>query len=295
MKVRTVGFFFKQAFLSLCRNKWMSAAAIATVAICLFIVGIFTLLVLNANYIAGHLESNVEIVAFMERDATRTEVLSVAQQIQNISGVAQVKLVPKEEGLARLNQRFGQEHNLLSALGGSNPLPDYYEVKVKSPEDIKKAAQTLEQITYVQKVKYGQGAIEKLFKVIHWVRLIGLGVVLLLSVGSIFLISTTIRLTVFARRKEINIMKYVGATDWFIRWPFFLEGMALGFIGALLAIGVLYLTYDLLISNLRYSISFIPLIMDPGIIFKIVASLLAIGTLVGALGSLISVRRFLQV
>jgi len=295
MKIRTVGYFCRQAFTSVRRNVWIGLAAMATVAITLFIVGIFTLLVLNADYIATDLESNVEIVAFMEVDAARDEVLQAEEQIKAIKGVAEVKLVTKEEGLANLNKQFGRDHDLLAALGGVNPLPDLYKIKAQSPEYVQPIAETLEQIAYVDKVDYGQGVVEKLFAVVRWVRLIGSGIVLLLSLGAVFLVSTTIRLTVFARRKEINIMKYVGATDWFIRWPFFIEGMILGFTGALLAVGALYLTYDFLVSNLRYSISFIPIIADTMLIIKILSGLLAAGTLVGALGSMISVRRFLQV
>jgi cell division transport system permease protein len=280
MKIRTVGYFFRQAFTSVRRNVWIGLAAMATVAITLFIVGIFTLLVLNADYIATDLESNVEIVAFMEVDAARDEVLQAEEQIKAIKGVAEVKLVTKEEGLANLNKQFGRDHDLLAALGGVNPLPDLYKIKAQSPEYVQPIAETLEQIAYVDKVDYGQGVVEKLFAVVRWVRLIGSGIVLLLSLGAVFLVSTTIRLTVFARRKEINIMKYVGATDWFIRWPFFIEGMILGFTGALLAVGALYLTYDFLVSNLRYSISFIPIIADTMLIIKILSGLLAAGTLV---------------
>lgn len=295
MKIRTIGYFFRQAFTSLGRNLWMSIAATATIAITLFIVGMITLLVTNAELIAGTLESEVEIVAFLDVDVTEDQALAVGEQIKAIRGVADVELVTKDEGLAMLNQRFGSEHDLLAALGGVNPLPHLYRVKAQAPEYVEPIAKTLEQVQYVDKVDYGQGVVEKLFAVIHWVRLIGLGLVVLLSLGAVFLVSTTIRLAVFARRKEINIMKYVGATDWFIRWPFFIEGMVLGCVGGLLAVGILYGTYDFMLDNFQRSLPFIPLLMDMNAILKIFASLVAAGTLVGALGSLISVRRFLQV
>jgi cell division transport system permease protein len=295
MKVRTVGYFFKQAFKSMWRNGWMGVAAVTTVAITLLIVGIFTLLVINADFIATDLESDVEIIAYMDVEASRSEVLEVEEQIQAIRGVTEVKLVTKEEGLEILNKKFGQDYDLLSSLGGVNPLPDLYRVKADSPENVEPVAKTLERVAHVDKVDYGQDVIDKLFAVIRWVRLIGAGLVLLLGLGAIFLVATTIRLTVFARRKEIQIMKYIGATDWFIRWPFFIEGMVLGFIGAMLAGVVLYFTYDFMVTNIRFSLTFIPLISDMGLIMKILGSLLVAGTFVGALGSLISVRRFLQV
>lgn len=295
MKIRTIGYFFRQAFTSLSRNMWMSIAAVATIAITLFIVGLITLLVVNAELIAGALESEVEIVAFLEVDVSEHQAIAVGEQIKKIRGVDTVELVTKEEGLAMLNQRFGSEHDLLAALGGVNPLPHLYRVKAQAPEYVESIAKTLTQVQHVEKVDYGQGVVEKLFTVVYWVRLLGLGLVVLLSLGAIYLVSTTIRLAVFARRREINIMKYVGATDWFIRWPFFIEGMVLGCIGGLLAVGFLYGTYDVVLFNFSQSLPFIPLLMDMNVIMKILASLVAAGTLVGALGSLISVRRFLQV
>lgn len=295
MKIRTIGYFFRQALTSLGRNLWMSLAAVATIAITLFIVGMITLLVTNAELIAGTLESEVEIVAFLDVDVDHSQALAVGEQIKAIRGVAGVELVTKEEGLAMLNQRFGNDHDLLAALGGVNPLPHLYRVKAQAPEYVESIAKTLGQVQYVDKVDYGQGVVEKLFAVVRWVRIIGLGLVVLLSLGAIFLVSTTIRLAVFARRKEINIMKYVGATDWFIRWPFFIEGMVLGCVGGLLAVGFLYGAYDFLLANFKQNLPFIPLLMDLNAILKILGSLVAAGTLVGAVGSLISVRRFLQV
>jgi cell division transport system permease protein len=226
---------------------------------------------------------------------SRAEVLKVEEQIRGIKGVAEVTLVTKEEGIESLNRRFGQDYDLLSSLGGVNPLPDLYRIKATSPEDVESVAQTLKRVTHVDKVDYGQEMVEKLFAVIRWVRVMGAGTVLLLALAAIFLVATTIRLTVFARRKEIHIMKYIGATDWFIRWPFFIEGMVLGFIGALFAGLALYFTYDFIATNLRYNLTFIPLISDMSLIIRVLGFLLAAGTMVGALGSLISIRRFLQV
>jgi cell division transport system permease protein len=295
MKIRTFNYFFKQAGISLWRNRLMSFASMATVAVCIFLVGIFSLFVLNVNQIASDLESNVEIIAFMKTDANRSEVLSIEKQIQGIKGVKEVKLVTKEQGLIKLNEKLGNEHDLLDALGGKNPLPDYYEVKAETKEDVKSVAQTLERVTFVKKVDYGQGVVERLFAVVYWIRLIGGGIVLLLSLGALFLISTTIRLTLYSRRKEIGIMKYIGATDSFIRWPFFIEGSALGFGGALIAVLMLFFFYNFISVNVQYNISFIHILTDQVILTRVFLGLLVAGTLLGALGSIISIRRFLHV
>jgi cell division transport system permease protein len=137
--------------------------------------------------------------------------------------------------------------------------------------------------------------VEKLFALTNWVRIIGLILIVFLAVSAIFLIATTTRLTFFARRKEINIMKYVGATDWFVRWPFLLEGVILGGIGALLTVGILYLSYGMLTVKLQQTITFLPLVTDSNDMLTIYGVLLGLGVLLGAIGSSISMRKYLRV
>ena len=295
MKLRTAGYFARQAWVSIRRNLWMSLAAVASVAITMFILGAFLLLVFNINFISTSLKSNVEAAVFLLPETPREETLAVQKQIEAMPGVVKVDLVPREEGFRQLSQQFGGESELLEATGGVNPLPDYLLVRVAEPETIHDFARKARALPQVEKVNYGQEIVDQLFAVARLMHWLGAGIVLLLGLGAICLIIITIRLTVYSRWREITIIKYVGATDWFIRWPFFIEGMVLGFIGAMLAGVVLYFTYDFLVTNIRFSLTFIPLISDMGLIMKILGSLLVAGTFVGALGSLISVRRFLQV
>lgn len=295
MKLRTAPYFLGQAALGLRRNGLMSVAAVLTVAIALFIFGAFLLLVLNANYIALFLESNVEIAAYLEVDAPRSEAQRLVEQVRELAGVAEVKLVTKEEGLAQLSRQFGAEHDLLAALGGTNPLPDYLRVKATSPEAVEPVAQTLARLPRVEKVDYGKNVVERLFQVLYWVRWLGVAIMLLLALAAVFLVAITIRLTVYARRREVAIMKYVGASDWFIRVPFFLEGLALGLLGSILAVGALYLGYDMLLGERGLgSLSFIPLLADYSLIGQVLGGLLLAGMLVGAVGSVVSVRHYLK-
>lgn len=295
MKLRTIGYYFRQAFKSVGRNIWMSVAAVSTVAIAAFLVGIFALLVLNVDFVATKLESDIEIVAYIEVDLPRSEVLKLEEQVRALPSIAAVTLVPKEDGLAQMYARYGRDRDLLGALGGDNPLPDYFIVKAREVDKVAGVARQLTQVPHVYKVDYGQQEVERLFEILHWVRLVGSALIILLTGAAIFLIATTVRLTVFARRRELQIMKLVGATDWFIRWPFFLEGFCLGAIGALIACGGIYFGYFSLIAQLAPKISFLALVNDPTEIYQVLWKILLGGAGVGAIGSVISMRRFLKV
>jgi len=295
MKLRTMRYFFKESFTSLKRNGWMSLASVTTVAISLFVCGIFWLLVMNVNYVSASIESSVEITAFLHTDTLPEQIDEIKNRIQALPGVSEIIFVSRDEALESLKKQFGEEHDLVAALGGDNPLPDSFTIKTKTPDDVLPTARSIENIDSIEKVRYGQGVVEKLFAVIDWVRLLGLVMMILLAVAAVVLIAITIRLTVYARRKEIMIMKYVGATDWFIRWPLFLEGIFLGLIGSLVAVGFLCWSYTSLLENVGVTLAFIQLIREPGLLWRLSTSLIATGAGLGGIGSMISLRKFLKV
>jgi len=209
--------------------------------------------------------------------------------------VGTLTFVSKEEGLKSLEERFGKDTNLLQALGGNNPLPDMYRIKAAEATQVPALASAAQGIQGVEKVRYGQGMVEKLLPLTGWPRTVGLIVIIAVSLAAIFLIATSIRLTVFARRREIGIMKLVGATNWYIRWPFFLEGMIIGLVGALIAVGTLHFFYLQLVKNVALTINFVSVMYDQSVLFTIYRNLLFMGTLIGAMGSAISLHRFLKV
>lgn len=295
MKPRSIAYFFKESLISLKRNGWMSLASISTVAISLFVFGIFYLLVLNVNHVATSIESSLEIKAFLHVETPAERVEEIKKSIEAYPTVEEVILVSKDEALESLKEQFGQEHDLVGALEGENPLNDSFTIKVKSVDDVIPVAESLEGMEHFEKVRYGQGVVEKLMAVINWVRLLGVGAMSLLALAAVVLIAITIKLTVFARKKEILVMKYVGATDWFIRWPFLLEGMFLGLIGSLVAVGCLFWLYSTLLDNVQVTLSFIQLIRDPNLLLQINLGLMAAGTALGAVGSGVAVRKFLKV
>ncbi|MBS3977518.1 MAG: permease-like cell division protein FtsX [Syntrophomonadaceae bacterium] len=295
MKLRTVSYFLRQAAKSTRRNGWMSLASVATVAIALFVLGAFLLVIMNANYIAQELEASIEIAVYLQVDTPREKSISLKDEIARLPQVAEVVLVTKEEALDQLSKRWGDNKDLLAAVGGVNPLPDYFRVKAVDPNQVQELANLMAGMDLVEKVDFGAGAVTRLLSLLTWVRMVGLVTMALVSLAAIFLIAITVRLTVFARRREIAIAKWVGASDWFVRWPFFLEGVFLGLAGALVSILALYGTYTLLVDSVANIVPFLPIITDIQSVGRMLFLLLAAGVCVGAVGSAVSVHRFLRV
>ncbi|MDN5347759.1 MAG: cell division transport system permease protein [Clostridia bacterium] len=295
MKLRTLGYFVRQAWYSMWRNAWLSLAAMASVAVSLFILGAFLLLAFNVENIARTLQSNVEIAVFLKVETPRQKAIATGEAIRKLPGVTAVDFIPKEEGLRILSQQLGNEHDLLGALGGVNPLPDLFRVRVSDPAEIQTLAAAIASLPEVEKVNYGQAVVERLLQVIRWLRWLGAGLILMLGLGALFLVILTIRLAIYSRRREISIMKYVGATDWFIRWPFLLEGLFLGLAGAGIAGFFLYAGYNFLVQQVRLALVFVPLVTDASLIQMSIWGLVAGGAFIGIAGTYFSMRRFLRV
>ena len=295
MKLRTSEYFVQEVLRSLRRNNWMSFASIGTVAVSLFVLGVFLLLVLNMNRMASALESQVQISVYLEDGLSADDRQDIASDIEALQGIESIRYISKDEAKARLEDRLGDQKYLLDALGDKNPLPDSFEVVVKSPDLVETAAKAIDRMDGVQEAKYGQDVIEHLFAITRLIRIFGLVLMVLLAGATLFIISNTIRLTVFARRKEIAIMKYVGATDWFIRWPFLLEGMVLGFVGGVIAAVALRSFYAAMAAKITDTLTFFPLMPQYPSMNYITVALLLTGMAIGALGSALSLKRFLKV
>ena len=295
MKLRTSEYFVQEVLRSLRRNNWMSFASIGTVAVSLFVLGVFLLLVLNMNRMASALESQVQISVYLEDGLSADDRKDIASDIEALQGIESIRYISKDEAKARLEDRLGDQKYLLDALGDKNPLPDSFEVVVKSPDLVETAAKAIDRMDGVQEAKYGQDVIEHLFAITRLIRIFGLVLMVLLAGATLFIISNTIRLTVFARRKEIAIMKYVGATDWFIRWPFLLEGMVLGFVGGVIAAVALRSFYAAMAAKITDTLTFFPLMPQYPSMNYITVALLLTGMAIGALGSALSLKRFLKV
>ena len=292
--LRQAYYIFQEVGRSLKRNSLLNFAAVGTTAISLFVLGVGMLLVINTNEIAKTIESDIEIMVYMRHDLAEEDAIALEPVIGRISGVKETTFIPRDEALKSLVKRLGDE--LDESVGEQNPLPDAIKVEISDPHEVNTIAAEIEDLPGVESVRYGgQDFVKKLFSLTNWVRIVGLLLITLLGLCGIFLIATTTRLTIFARRREINIMKYVGATDWFVRWPFLLEGIILGFFGALLAVVVLYFSYGALIAKIQETITFLPLGSSTEVLLRIFEGLLVVGIVMGAVGSTISVRRYLRV
>jgi cell division transport system permease protein len=298
MKIRTLGRHVREGVKNLGRNGWMTFASISAVTITLLILGVFLILAMNVNYIAQTVEKQVEIRVFLDVLATKENIKAVEQNIRTIPKVETVTFISKEEGLKQFKASLGEKAYLFEGLEQDNPLPDSFVVKTKQPQDTAAVAKQIKQLQYVTGVNYGEGTVEKLFAATSTIRNVGIAFIVGLGFTAMFLIANTIKLTIVARRREIEIMKLVGATNWFIRWPFFVEGLLMGICGALIPIVLLGVSYYYLLEAINSSLPtaqlFKLLPLFP-LVSEVALALLAIGAFIGIWGSMVSVRRFLRI
>lgn len=295
MKFSTKWYYIKETFTSLKRNSLMSIASISTVALSILVLGMFLTMVLNVNNLASHLENQVQVTIYMDDSASQEQLKQMEKVLRSTEGI--VKVIPrtKEEALGEFQKRLGEQQKLLAALGEDNPFPASFEIQVDQPERIPQLVAQVQQMPGVETAKFGQEVVERLFQLTRVLRLGGILLIVLLAIATLFIISNTIRITVFARRREVNIMKYVGATDWFIRWPFLLEGMLMGFVGAVIASVILFQGYNAIQAKIYGTLAFFPMLPSWPTMGYLSAGLICVGTLIGALGSSISLRKFLDV
>lgn len=294
MRTRTYFYFLRQALISLTRNALMSLASIGTMVVSLVLLGMFLMMIASLGNIVTSLESKVEVTAFLKDSASLAEIEKLRSEIGKMEGVKEVVFIPKGEAFQELKEKMGNKSKVLAAVK-SNPLPNSFEIKAKQPEQVSVIAKELVNFKEIEEIKYGQEVVQKLFALTKVLRWTGITLIVLLTLATIYIIVNTIRLTVFARRKEIKIMKLVGATDWFIRWPFLIEGMLLGLVGAIVAVLLLRESYVVIITRVQEALPFIPLGGDGGEVANLSYWLLLVGILIGAIGSTISLRKFLQV
>ncbi|PLR82562.1 cell division protein FtsX [Bacillus canaveralius] len=297
MKARTLRRHVRESFKSLGRNGWMTFASVSAVTVTLILVGVFFVIMMNLNKVATTIEENVEIRVHIDIAATEQDQEVLKQQIEQIPEVSSTTYSPKEKELTNLIESLGEEGEIFQLFEQDNPLNDVFIVKTKNPTDTMAVAKKIEKMQYASNVKYGQGSIEKLFAFIETSRNVGLVLIIGLLFTAMFLISNTIKITIVARRKEIEIMKLVGATNSFIRWPFFLEGLWLGILGSIVPIAIIAVTYRYAYDYIepRLTNHFIKLLEFNPFVYQVAGLLILMGAIIGIWGSLMSVRKFLKV
>jgi cell division transport system permease protein len=294
MKIRTFRRHFRESVKSLGRNGWMMFASASAVTITLLLVGVFFVIMMNMNKMATDIEKDVEIRVHIDLTAKTADENALKTQLESMPEVQSVTFSSKQKELQNLVQTMGSDFKLFQQ---DNPLYDVFIVKTKNPTDTPKAAAQIQKMNHVESAIYGKGKVENLFKVLSVSRNIGIVLIIGLLLTAMFLISNTIKITIFARRHELEIMKLVGATNWFIRWPFVMEGLWLGFLGSILPILIVSVGYSYLYKLVapRLHDQFIQILGTNPFVFEVSALLLIMGMVIGVWGSSMSIRRYLKV
>ena len=298
MFFRNIPFFIGESWKGLFRNGWMSLASIAVVAITLFMLSVFVLISLNVQNWAQIIKDEVEIVLYVDEDATSSEKNSLQDKLASHPEVTEFQYVSQSEALERLEVQLGERADLLEGYNNpqENPLRASYEVRTEIPEQVPHVAEELAEYDGVAEMYYGEDVVENLFTVTRVLQIAMLTLMGALAVTATFLISHTIRLTVMLRRREIMIMKYVGATNWFIRWPLLLEGFNLGLLGTVLPMAVIYFGYQEVKEWFMSYLQFLPsMVSMPEAFTDVAVMVVPLGMVLGVLGSVVSIGRYLKV
>jgi cell division transport system permease protein len=295
MRLRTMGHLTAEAFASVRDNGFLSVAAISTVAVSLLVLAIISLLALNLQHFAAVVDAKVQLVAYLDPGARSQPEEEIVQQVRALPGVTRVVLVTKEEALRQLQSEMGLQPAIVTTVLHHNPLPDALDVYVTTPTQVAPLAARLRAMPGIQTVNDQQQVVVRIIGFTEAIRLLGLFLVAALALATLVVVGNTVRVAVYARREQIAVMKLVGATDGFIRWPFFIEGALLGLAGALVAAGIVWWGYRWLLQEAARAVPFLPLLPAAGIVPRLGEALLAAGIVLGALGSAVSVHRHLNV
>jgi cell division transport system permease protein len=291
-----ISFFLTEAFGSMRRNYFMTIAALVTVFLSIVVLGGVLVFVFATNALLQEVEGKVEITVYLKTDPdpTADEVAAMHEQIMSWAEVKSCTYVTKEQALERLKEDYADSPEVFESLT-RNPLMASFEISLVDPQTVDIVAARFEGDSIVDEARYGKDIADKLFAFTDQARSFMLIFVVLLGIVAILLISNTIRLSIFARKREVEIMKLVGATNWFIRWPFLIEGVTVGFFGALVATAVVLAVNNYLLGKISDNLAFLAVPIDAVPYIFVTAVLLAVGVVIGAVGSAIGLRRFLRV
>lgn len=287
----------KQAFLQIGRNKGMSLASVFAITAMMMILGLFFVITVNVNLFTEMVKQDYDQVEIFLKDDTSVEqAQTIMDKVEKYKDVEKVEYRTQDDALKIMKKRWGESSYLLDSLG-ENPLPNSILITAKSLESANKVTDFAGSQEGVEDVKYYKETVEKLTSVTNFLQLAALIIMAFLIVVSVVVVSNTIKLTVFARAKEISIMKYVGATNWFVRGPFLVEGIMIGIFASLVSAGVTFVVYHQIVQALGAQVMTIissPLVPAGYLAGNLVCIFLAMGISIGACGSIISMRRFLD-
>ncbi|TAM77490.1 ABC transporter permease [bacterium] len=288
-----VKFFLGEVFANLTRNAAMQITAIGTVAVAIAMLGAFLFVQRTAAAVSDQALQQIEVSAFLRDGLDAKADSALAARVTALPGVAHVTYVPKAQGLKQLRDKLQGEVD--TSLLTTNPLPDTLRIQAKHVADVPGVATAVKTLPGVVDVHYGAETVQKLMRLLDVAQRIGLAVIVLLVLASFQIVSNTIRLTVYSRRREISIMQLVGATNNYIRLPFIAEGVVAGVLGAAIAVALLLVAQHELLPVVAQLVKFVPFPTQLPDLIPLAFQLLGVGALVGAIASWVSVGRYLRV
>lgn len=300
MRPSTIRYFLKEGFSGLKKNLLMTVASIIAVAACISIMSFSYCVVSNLQYMLDQMEDSIGISVFLKGDLISEDIENMKTTISGLDHVTNVTYISPADALDQLKDQWGADEDIFIGLDDTNnPLSHSFQVELDQIESQDAVLAELQKIEGVDKVEYGQSLSEMLMSVSNVFQVAGILVMLVLGVISVMIIINTIRISVMNRRVEINIMKYVGATDWFIRWPFIIEGIIIGLIGAVLPMLVgmpMYgKTVSLFYNHIPFVENFVRFRVVGDVFSFVLPAALIFGILLGVVGSVTSIRKHLQV
>lgn len=315
MAPSNLGYSTKEAFRHFFRNWTTSFGAVITIFLSLFIIGLFIVGSVLVNSAIGNVEDQVTIQAYISDDASDEAVEAYQDKLERMDNVKNVEFVSKEDALEEYSSSISSNADAtLSALDGQNPLPRSFRIEMEDPSQVEAMADEIKadsdfreivddantdiddkDADVAENVRYGQEEVSRLFQLTNYIRIAAVVLVALLTFVAFIFINNTIRLSITARRREIAIMRLVGASNGFIRGPFITEGVLQALLGALFSIGVLELFRNLVIPKVASGISFMSFNVPMEIYYATYGALVLLGVIIGLFGSAIAMRRYLKV
>ena len=297
-RVHDLKYFTQEAVVNIKRNKLLNGMAIGMIAVSLAIFGIFLLIYVNLNSVVRRWTDAVHVIVYLKENVAEPQRAQLETQLRAIAGIEGVTYISPETALKEFKKRLGDYADLVEGLE-TNPLPASYEIRLarnhRDLTSVRQVADALQTVTAVDEVQYGQQWLENLTTVVTMLRFVGvfLGIFLFLTV--IFIIANTIKLALYTREEELNIMKFIGATEAFIKGPFLAEGMIRGFCGAVLALVLLFLIHKLFLALVTYSAQSLFAFSDLAFLsWPAIVGITVLGSFLGWCGSLLTLHKFLK-
>lgn len=295
MKGASLKYLTREGFRNMWVNRLMTLASVTVLLACLVIIGAGGMTFLNINALLDRVESQNVVMVFVDKEADELSVSEVGVNLKKIENIDVCEFIPKEDAFKEQIESLGGDSAIFEGIK-ENPLPDAYKVTLKDLSTFKATVDQIKQVAHVDTVRENSDLAGKLLSVRQAISAVSIGLFAMLFLVALFIIANTIRITMFSRKLEINIMKAVGATNAFIRWPFFVEGVLIGILSGLLSFGILWGVYALVVHFFSNAVTMLGFSFVPftSCAWQIVLLFLGIGIFTGGFGSMVSMNKYLK-